>query len=211
MNFTVQQREYTGKRYNRKLRGKGLAPGVVYGGEQPLLVSMREDYAMRFIRNLKGTKSVFELTIESQTETLNKSVILQDYQYHSWGKKLVHVDFLEVTEQTQLSIEVPIQIINEESCPAIETGGVIQVIRRSVPVKCMVKDVPEYVVVDVQNLEFGESIHVLDIEYPPGVKPVVLGRNFTLLTVAGRIADEETGTDEIEAADEVGKPAEVAD
>jgi len=191
MNFTVQQREQTGKGYNRRLRSQGFTSGVVYGGEKPLLVSMKEDTALRFIKSQKGAKKVVDLVIESSSGNQQRSVIFQDYQMTAMGNHLMHVDFLEVTSDTILSIEVPIHIINDTNCPAIKDGGVIQVIRRSIPVKCSVKDVPEAIVVDLKDLKFGESVHVLDVPYPEGVKPVVHGRNFTLLTVAGRTADEE--------------------
>ncbi len=198
MNFTVQSREKTGKGFNRKLRQSGKTPGIIYGLNEPRPVSMETEQAIRFIRSMKGANKVISLTIENEDKSEERKVLLQDYQLSNWGNKLVHADFLEVTDDSQVSIEVPINIINEEISAAIKTGGVIQVIRRSIPVTCAVKDIPGIIDIDIKDLEFGENIHVLDLDYPKGVSPIVTGRNFTIITVAGRVAEEEEEVDELE-------------
>ena len=203
MNLTVQQRENTGKGFNRRLRQQGLTPGIIYGKEEPLKVSMRADTTLRFIRSMRGAKKVVDLEIESTEGKTNKMVLVQDYQLATLGGRVMHVDFLEVNQESVIFADVPIILRNEEDCPAIKTGGVIQVIRRAVPVRCKVKDIPESVEIDLIDLEFGDSIHVLDIEYPEGVKPVVTGRNFTIVTVAGRIAEEVDEVEEGEEGEEI--------
>lgn len=221
MKFTVHLREQTGKGVNRKLRREGYSPGVVYGKDEPVLVTMRSDKAFRFVQAMKGAKKVFDLVIESKSGTEEKMVIIQDWQLSNFANKLIHADFFEVTKETQLSIEVPLYLINEEDCPATEEGGVIQVIRRTVPVRCAVKDIPESIVVDVKDLQFGDSIHVLDLDYPEGATPIVTGRNFTVITVAGRIEEElpeeeeeleaiegAEGEEESESAEEGGEEQE---
>jgi large subunit ribosomal protein L25 len=196
MNFTVQLREKTGKGFNRRLRKDGLVPGVIYGIKDPQPVKMKSDRALRFIRSMQGAKKVFKLAVESEGSTEERKVILQDYQLSNWGHKLLHADFLEVTDETIVSLEVPIILKNEEICPAIKEGGVIQVIRRSIPVKCAVKNIQESIEIDLKDLFFGESVHVLDLDYDEGVEPVVYGRNFTVVTVAGRQEEEEEEVEE---------------
>ncbi len=210
MNFTVQNRENTGKGYNRRLRQQGLTPGIIYGISDPQKISRRGDKTVRFIKSLKGATKVFKLLIEDEGGTNEKNVILQDYQISSFGSRLIHADFLEVTDDSIVSIEVPVKLINEEVSPAVKTGGVIQIIRRSVPIRCAVKDIPECVVIDLIELEFGESVHVLDLEYSEGVSPIVTGRNFTIVTVAGRTEEEEEEVEELEAleGEEVATDAE---
>jgi len=208
MNFTVQQRENTGKGFNRRMRQQGLTPGVIYGKEEPLIVSMRADATMRFIRSMKGAKKVIDLEIESADGKSNRTVLIQDYQLTSVGRNLVHVDFLEVTQDSIVSADVPVVLTNEEDCPAVKTGGVIQIIRRAIPVRCKVKDIPELVEIDLIDLEFGDSVHVLDVNYPEGVSPVVTGRNYTIVTVAGRIAEEVEEGEEIEGEEIEGEEGE---
>ncbi|MBU2648410.1 50S ribosomal protein L25 [bacterium] len=210
MNYTVQHRENTGKGFNRRLRQKGVAPGVIYGKEETLNVSMRADATLRFIRSMRGATKIINLEIESTAGSTNKTVILQDFQLTNLGNRLLHVDFLEVNQESVVSVEVPIVLLNEEDCPAVKTGGVIQIIRRAIPVRCKVKDLPsisEAIEIDVIDLEFGDSIHVLDVKYPEGVEPVTTGRNYTIVTVAGRIADEVDGIEE-EAEDEAATEQE---
>ncbi len=182
-----------------QLREQGLTPGIIYGISDPQKISMRGDKAVSFIKSLKGATKVIKLVIEDEGETNEKNVILQDYQISSFGSRLIHADFLEVTDDSVVTIEIPVKLINEDVCPAIKTGGVIQIIRRSVPIRCAVKDIPECVVIDLIELEFGESIHVLDLDYSEGVSPVVTGRNFTVVTVAGRTEEEEEEVEELEA------------
>ena len=210
MNFTVKLRDKTGKGFNRKLRMDGSTPGVIYGIKDPQPVKMNTEKALRFIRSMQGATKVFNLAVESEAGTEEKKVILQDYQMSNWGQKLLHADFLEVTDDSLVSLEVPITIINEDICPAIKEGGVIQVIRRSIPVKCAVKNIQEFIEIDLKDLQFGESIHVLDLDYKEGVEPVVYGRNFTIITVAGRQEEEVEGElEEVAAgAQEAGESKE---
>ncbi len=189
MNLTVQARETSGKGSSRKLRTQGLTPGIVYGKEN-VRVSMNQEKTLRFIKSLHGAKKVFKLGIETDGKSETKQVVIQDYQMSKVGHRLLHVDFFEVKDNTQLTAEVPITLINDEECPAVEEGGVIQIIRRTVPVTCSALNVPGSIEIDLKELRYGESIHVLDIQYPNGVKPIVRDRNFTLITVAGKMAEE---------------------
>jgi large subunit ribosomal protein L25 len=209
MNLTVQSRETSGKGSNRKLRNQGLTPGIIYGKEN-IQVSMNQDKTLRFIKAMRGGKKVFELGVEINGNTENKKVVIQDFQMSKVGNRLLHVDFFEVSDNTKLTVEVPIKIINDVDCPAIKEGGVIQMIRRTIPVTCSALNVPEEIEIDVKDLEFSESIHVLDIEYPEGVKPIVKDRDFTLITVAGKMAEETEAAEgeEVEAAEGEGEEAE---
>lgn len=200
MNFSVQLRDKTGKGANRKLRAEGMAPGIIYGISDPQPVKMRSDLALRFIKSFAGGTRVINLTVESGDASEQKMVILQDYQLSAFGRKLIHADFLEVTNETKVTLEVPIHLVNEEMSPAVKEGGTIQVIRWTVPVKCAVKNIQEAIEIDVKDMNFGDSIHVLDLDYDEGVEPIVYGRNFTIVTVAGRIEEEpEEGEEELEA------------
>jgi len=203
MNFTVQAREAAakGKGPNRQLRAQGMAPGIIYGMGEPQMVQMRVDYATRFIHGLKGMVHPVDLTIEDGDKSSVKKVIVRDFQFSNWGDKLIHVDFMEVDDNTVIKAEIPIE--TSEECAAVKAGMVLQVIRRKIPVMCAIKHLPEHLFVDVTDLEHGMSIHMGDIDYPEGVKPVIKGRNPTVITVAGRrqaIVEEEVAVEGEEAA-----------
>lgn len=202
MNFTVQAREATGKGANRRLRQTGLTPGIIYGKGEPKLVQMRADYATRFIHSLKGVTRAVELTVEEGGKEQKLQVVVQDHQFSNFGGKLEHVDFRQVDDDTIVKVEVP--IIPVGTCPAVKFGGVLQTIRRRVPIKCAVKNLPEEIHADVSELEFGMSIHMEELPYPEGVRPIVKGRNPTVITVAGRRRAQaaEEGEEGEESAEE---------
>lgn len=199
MEFTVQQREQSGKGVNRRLRAEGLNPGIIYGMGEEVMVSMRSDYAYRLIESLHGARKPLTLNIEKDGATTSRQVVIQDYQTSNWGERLYHIDFREVNDETILDVEMPIVAVGQSK--GVKLGGVLQVIRHTVPVRCAVKDIPEAIEVDITEMDFGDSIHVLDFEYPKGVKPLVTGRNFTLMTVTGTGggSDEAEETTEEEA------------
>ena len=184
MNFSVDTREQTGKGANRQLRMTGLTPGIIYGKGEPQLVQMRADYGTRFVKSFKGMIQPFELTVMNGSQEVKLTAVVQEAQFSNWGERLLHVDFREVDDETIMKVDVPIEMVGV--CPAVKFGGVLQVIRRQVPIRCKLKDVPEHIEVDVSQLTFGTSIHMGELAYPVGVKPVVKGRNPTICTVAGR-------------------------
>ena len=187
MNFTVQTREadQKGKGPNRQLRLTGMAPGIIYGKGEPLMVQMRVDYGTRFIHGLKGMVTPVNLTIEGKDgKSIVKKVIVRDFQFSNWGDRLLHVDFMEVDENTIIRTEIPIETSND--CAAVKLGAVMQVIRRKIPVRCAIKDLPEHIFINVKDLVHGHSIHMSDLPYPQGVKPIIKGRNPTIITIAGR-------------------------
>lgn len=193
MNFTVQAREKAGKGVCRKLRQAGFAPGVIYG-ESEQMVSVPADKAIRFIASFQGKKEVFELVVENDGKQETKKVVIQDYQTSAIGNRLIHVDFMEVTDKTQLTVSVPVQTVGE--CAAVKMGAMLQIIRRTIPVRCSAGNIPTSVDIDVTNLKFGDTVHVLDIPYGEGVKPIVTGRNYTVMTVVGQSAGEEEEAEE---------------
>jgi len=205
MKFSVESRSTTGKGPNRQLRMQGLTPGVIYGKGEPQLVQMRIDYGTRFVQSFKGVIKPFELTIVNGDKESTIKAVVQESQFSNWGGRLLHVDFREVDDATIMNVDVPLEIIG--TCPAVKFGGTLQVIRRSVPVRCQLKDLPEHIPADVSGLDFGTSLHMGSLGYPEGVKPVIKGRNPTVCTVAGRKPSE---IDDAGETGEAGAEAEEA-
>ena len=194
MSLTVETRENTGKGANRRLRENGLTPGVIYSEKGNINVQMRADYGGRFLDSIHGSTKTVQIEFVDGKKTSTKDVIIKDVQYSAWGNRLIHVDFMEVTPAT--IVKVDIQVRPTDDCAAAKLGGTLQIIRRTIPVKGAIKDLPEFLIANVADLEFGESFHVLDFDYPNGVTPIVGGRNFTVITIAGKMkgsaeADEE--------------------
>ena len=180
MKLESNYRENTGKGHSRRLRTQGWIPGIVYGKEN-LPIKLTEKDTNKLIKSLAGATALIDLTINKDQQVSTKSVIIQDYQKELCKDRIEHVDFLEVDSDTELQVEVPIKTVGDSE--AIKLGGVLQIIRHDIPVKCKATHIPEVIEVDISSIKLGESIHVLDIPYPEGVIPVVKGRNFTLMTL----------------------------
>ncbi|MDX2471135.1 MAG: 50S ribosomal protein L25 [SAR324 cluster bacterium] len=208
MSLTVETREQTGKGANRQLRMTGLTPGVIYSQGGNINVKMRADYASRFLDSFHGSVKAVEIELLDGKKSSKKTVIIKDAQYSAWGNRLLHVDFMEVTPDTVVKVSIPIQPTDD--CPAIKLGGVLQTIRRTIPVKGKIKDIPEVLVANVSELTHEDSLHVLDLEYPEGVVPIVGGRNFTVLVIAGKMKAAVTADDD-DAVVAEGEEAAAAD
>lgn len=208
--ITVFYREQAGKSVNRRLRREGFASGIIYGKGEPTKFFVPAEPTKRWLKNL-GAQKLFQVKVEKNGEASKaKQVLLQAHQFSNVGQRLLHLDFHEVDSNTKIRFEVPIKLVGTSS--VIKLGGIIQVIRRTIPVKCEVKNFPEFIEIDVTQLNFGQSIHVLDIDYPEGVVPIVTGRNFTLATAGGKlIMEEPEDTEEVEETEDTEDTEEVKD
>ncbi len=195
MELKLNYRKKIGKEANRKLQSNGKYPAIVYGGKENIPVYGSRSVIDSFFLMTGGKTQVIDIEIDKEGKYEKKKAIVQDYQYSNIKKQFIHIDFLEVTDNTVLHLEIPIRIVG--SSQVVQLGGIIQTIRHSIPVICQAKDIPDYIEVDITDLEFGSSIHVLDVNYPQGVKPVVTGRNFTLLTATG-VAEETAEEQEVD-------------
>ncbi len=187
MELKLNYRTQIGKEANRKLQAVGKYPAIIYGGQENIPVCGTRSAIDSFFLMSGGKTKIINIEIDKEGKLEKKRAIVQDYQYSNIKKQFIHVDFLEVTDNTLLHLEIPIRLVGDSQ--VVELGGIIQIIRHSVPIACKAKDIPDYIEVDTTNLEFGSSIHVLDVNYPEGVKPVVTGRNFTLVTTSGIAED----------------------
>ena len=195
MKLITEYREKRGKEAAKKLRKEGRLPGVVYGKTSPFSVSIDKKEMQKFMDTLWGRVRIFEIEFEKDTKKETRKVIIQDYQKSPVRSELLHIDFREVDDETPLRIHAPIKTIGKSQVEKL--GGVMQIIRNVIPIKCKAKHIPEEISINVEKLNFGESIHVLDILYPEGVIPIVTGRNFTLITAASA-QKVETETEEPE-------------
>jgi large subunit ribosomal protein L25 len=128
----------------------------------------------------------------------------------------IHVDFMRVSKDSLVTVEVPVHFLNEAASPGIKRGGILNVVRHEIEVRCPAESIPEYFEVDLTGLEIGDSVHISAIKLPEGVRPTISDRDFTVATIVGRAAEEaapgaaaaaEEGAEEA-AADEAEAPAE---
>lgn len=198
----AEAREQVGKGSARAVRRDGKVPAVIYGDKQPPL-AIALSYKEIFYKIHGGGFLTTVATIDVDGKKIQ--VLPKDYQLDPVRDFPLHVDFLRVGKNTLVSVDVPVRFINEEKSPGIKRGGVLNVVRHEVEFHCPANAIPEFITIDLDGAEIGQSIHISSVKLPEGVKPVISDRDFTIATIAGSSA-MKSGEDE--AADAAAAEAE---
>lgn len=172
ITIVASKREGKGTGASRRLRRAGSVPGVVYGAGKDA-VSIEFDHKALFLqfRHEAFHASILTLDLEGKKE----SVLLRDYQMHPVRNTIQHIDFQRVSATEKIHVKVPFHFINAEIAPGVKIGaGVVTHIQTEADVSCLAKDLPEFVEIDLANMEVGQSIHLSEIKLPKGVEFVQL-------------------------------------
>jgi large subunit ribosomal protein L25 len=172
ITIVASKREGKGTGASRRLRRAGSVPGVVYGAGKDA-VSIEFDHKALFLqfRHEAFHASILTLDLEGKKE----SVLLRDYQMHPVRNTIQHIDFQRVSATEKIHVKVPLHFINAEIAPGVKIGaGVVTHIQTEADVSCLAKDLPEFIEIDLANMEIGQSIHLSEIKLPKGVEFVQL-------------------------------------
>lgn len=177
----AELRERVGKGSSRELRRNGRIPAVIYGDKQaPLSISLPVKEVTLKIHAGGFMTTVATIDVDGQ----KISVLPKDYQLDPVRDFTMHVDFLRVSGNSQVTVEIPVHFINEEKSPGIKVGGVLNVVRHEVEVHCPADAIPEFITADLSGLKIGDGIHISHVKLPAGVTPVITDRDFTIATIA---------------------------
>ena len=199
-----------------KLRVNGFVPGILYGGsEQNKKISLNKNS----IKNLIDSENFFSAILNLNIDGKEEKVLPRDISFDPLSDEPVHIDFLRIVKGTKLALEIPVRFINSEKSPGLKKGGVLNIVRRKIELRCPTENIPSELVVDLNNTEIGTSIKISSIKLPENVVPTIQGRDFVVATVASPTVviepekpAEETaveGEATTEASpDETEKPAE---
>ncbi|WP_455367065.1 50S ribosomal protein L25/general stress protein Ctc [Kaarinaea lacus] len=167
-NVTAETRKDVGKGASRRLRHAGKIPGVIYGaGKDAVSLTMDHDDILHHLEHEAFYSHILNISVDGKAE----KAVLKDVQRHPSKPKVMHVDFLRVSEKDKIHMHVPLHFINEEIAPGVKTGGgLVSHLMSSVDIVCLAKDLPEYLEVDLGSLNTGESLHLSDIKLPDGVE-----------------------------------------
>lgn len=170
IEVTAFPRTKEGKGASRRLRATGRVPGVVYGaGKDAQSVEFDHKALLRHLKLEAFHASILDLTVEGQRDR----VLLRDFQMHPWKEQVQHVDFQRVDPKKKIHMAVPLHFMNAEVSPGVKVGkGVVQHIINELEIQCLPDDLPEYIEVDLKDLELGHSIHVSELSLPKGVEPL---------------------------------------
>ncbi|NKN38381.1 50S ribosomal protein L25/general stress protein Ctc [Agrobacterium sp. a22-2] len=191
----AEARERVGKGSSRELRRNGFIPAVIYGDKQaPISIALNTNEVTKRIH--AGGFMTTVATIDVNGEKI--SVLPKDYQLDPVRDFTMHVDFLRVSADSQVTVEVPVHFINEDKS-SIKTGAVLNIVRHEVELHCPANDIPEFITVDLAGHKIGDSLHISHVKLPAGVTPVITDRDFTIATIvapAGGTTEEEETTAE---------------
>jgi large subunit ribosomal protein L25 len=171
------KRELQGTGASRRLRHAGKVPGIVYGGDAtPVQIEMDHNALYHALRKEAFHASVLSLNIDGAKE----SVLLRDSQWHPYKQQVLHVDFQRVDKTHKIHVKVPLHFINAETCPGVKTGGgKVSHVMTEIDVTCLPGNLPEFIAVDMGNMELGHAMHVAELALPEGVElvPHILHEN----------------------------------
>ena len=187
----AETRERVGKGSSRELRRNGLIPAVIYGDKQaPLSIAISTKEVTQRI-HAGGFKTTVA-TIDVNGEKIK--VLPKDFQLDPVRDFTMHVDFLRVSGDTHVVVEVPVHFVNEEKSD-IKIGGVLNIVRHTVEFHCPANDIPEFITVDLAGLKIGDNVHISNVKLPKNISPVIADRDFTIATIvapAAGVAEETT-------------------
>lgn len=190
--LTATKREKAGKGASRAIRREGLIPAVIYGDKkEPLAIALEEKVLVAEMGKAGIWTRQYEISVDGQKH----HVLCQDIQKHPVSNRPVHADFLRISKTAELTLDVPVRFENEETCPGIKLGGVLNVVHRTLEVKCTADNIPEAFVVDLAKVEMGASITAFSIQMPKGVK-LTATEDFTVATIYSAAGEEAPATAE---------------
>ena len=193
------------------VRNNGDVPAIIYGGEaQNEKVSISKKVLKSLIDNENFLSSIITLNVDGKPQ----NVLPREIKYHIITDEPIHVDFLRVVPGVKIRIEVPVQFINHEKSPGLKRGGVLNIVRRKVELRCPSEKIPENIIIDLDGVDIGESFKISSINLDSDVVPTIIGRDFVIATLAApTVMKEPEKPAEAEAAEgEAGEAgAEAAD
>ena len=165
-------REVQGKGASRRLRRAGMVPAVLYGGSgEPVNLQLEHNDLFHHAQHEAFYSHILKLIIDGK----DQRVILRDMQRHPFKPTIMHVDFQRIDENKALTMRVPLHFVNEEQCVGVKTGGgIISHLMTELEISCLPKDLPEYIEVDVIELNVGDALHLADLKVPEGVEIAAL-------------------------------------
>jgi len=210
-NLKATKRETVTTGQLNKLRESGFIPAILYGGKDS---NTKISVEKKFVKNILNSESFLSTVLELDIDGSTLKVIPREVAYNVISDEPIHIDFMRVVAGTKIVLEIPVKFINNNDCPGLKVGGVLNIVRRKVELKCPADNIPEEIIVDLKGLEIGSSIKISSIKLPENVTPTIVGRDFVIATVAAptimkepeKPAEEEVVAEGVEGAEATTTP-----
>jgi large subunit ribosomal protein L25 len=198
ITLEAQPRDRAGKGAARATRRAGRIPAVLYGDKKaPLTLSLDPK---SFVREL-SQPGYFSHLVDIKLDGETHRALPRDVQFHPVTDTPLHADFVRVTADTRTHVAVPVAFENHAGSPGLKRGGVLNIVRHEIDVSCRADSIPERIVIDLTDLDIGDSVHISSVKLPEGVRPTTTERDFTVATIAPpTVKGDEAAADEPAAA-----------
>ena len=208
-NIKAIKRENTSSGSNNKLRSQGLIPAILYGGKdanQNISIQIKE------IKNLINSDTFLSKVLELDIDGKKEKVIPRDVSFNVVSEEPIHIDFMRIVSGKKIILEIPVKFINHADSPGLKRGGVLNIVRRKVELKCPAENIPDEIVVDLTGTDIGTSIKISSVKLEGSVAPTIADRDFVIATVASpTVIKEPEKPAEGDATAEGEAPAEGAE
>ena len=201
------KREKTSSGANNKLRSEGFIPAILYGGKDSNQnISVKKKEIQSLVYSDTFLSKVLELDIDGKKE----KVIPRDVAFHVVSEEPIHIDFMRIVAGKKIILEIPVKFINQPDSPGLKRGGVLNIVRRAVELKCPAENIPSDITIDLKGTEIGTSLKISSVKLPENVVPTITDRDFVIATVAAPtvIKEPEKPAEEIAEGAEGEAPAE---
>ncbi len=207
MKVVATTRSVQGTSASRRLRRTGKVPGIVYGStDTPVSIELDHNDLFHALRKEAFHSSILDLELDGSAAS---SVLLRDVQMHPFKQQVLHIDFQRVAADTKIHVRVPIHYINADSSPAVKlSANVISHVMNDIEVICLPKDLPEFIEIDLGNLEAQGAVHVSDLKLPAGVSVTPQAEEvIATATMPDEMVEVELAAPVVEAAPVAAAPA----
>ena len=202
---TIRETKTKGQVNN--LRSKGNVPGIVYGGEQP---NEKISITTKELKNLINKENFLSNVISINLDGKEQKVLIRNIEFDTITDEPIHFDLMRIVKGGKIILEIPVKFINNELSPGLKRGGVLNIVRRKVELRCPAENIPTELVVDLEGLDIGTSIKISSINLPENVTPTIQGRDFVIATVAAPTVVKEPEKPAEAAEGEATEGAEAA-
>jgi large subunit ribosomal protein L25 len=183
------------------LRSEGFVPGVVYGGKEQ---NQNVSFSKKSLKILLEKENFLSNIINLKIDGKDQSVLPREIVWDTLSDEPIHIDFLRIVKGGNIILEIPVKFINSENSPGLKRGGVLNIVRRKVELKCPTENIPTELIVDLDGVDIGQSFKISSIKLPENVHPTIRGRDFVVATLAAptiikepeKVAETEEGTEE---------------
>ncbi len=202
LTLPAERRERAGKGASRALRREGRVPAVIYGGnEEPVMIHIEGKELFRQMMTGHFMNSIVQVEVDGKpVRTIPKDVAMDPVK-----DRPVHVDFLRLSKDSKIEVQIPVVFINEEASPGLKKGGVLNVVRHELDLICPSDAIPDEIQIDVTGKEVGDAIHISEITLPEGSVSAITDRDFTIATL---VAPSALKKSEDEGSDQTGEDME---